>query len=65
MLDFTENDDFFQMIMEKHGSGIDLFEFIDRQPILDEALASYMFRQASGPGNKGRLTRSKEQERLT
>ncbi|XP_038051994.1 uncharacterized protein LOC119724824 isoform X2 [Patiria miniata] len=45
VLDFTENEDFFQMIMEKHGSGIDLFEFIDRQPILDEALASYMFRQ--------------------
>ncbi|XP_022092767.1 uncharacterized protein LOC110980418 isoform X2 [Acanthaster planci] len=45
VLDFTQNEDFFQMIMEKHGSGIDLFEFIDRQPILDEALASYMFRQ--------------------
>ncbi|XP_071804345.1 PAS domain-containing serine/threonine-protein kinase-like isoform X2 [Asterias amurensis] len=43
--EFTENEEFFQMIMEKHGSGIDLFEFIDRQPILDEALASYMFRQ--------------------
>ena len=40
-----ENDDFFQVVMEKHGSGMDLFEFIDRCPNLDEALASYIFRQ--------------------
>ena len=33
--------------MEKHGSGIDLFEFIDLQPNFDELLASYMFRQVS------------------
>ena len=35
------------MVMEKHGSGMDLFEFIDRCPNLDEALASYIFRQVS------------------
>lgn len=33
------------MVMEKHGSGMDLFEFIDREPRLDEPLASYIFRQ--------------------
>ncbi|XP_022236826.1 PAS domain-containing serine/threonine-protein kinase-like [Limulus polyphemus] len=33
------------MVMEKHGSGMDLFEFIDRNPHLDEPLASYIFRQ--------------------
>nr|XP_054750593.1 PAS domain-containing serine/threonine-protein kinase-like [Lytechinus pictus] len=44
-LDSFQNDEFFQLVMEKHGSGIDLFEFIDRQPNFDEALASYMFRQ--------------------
>lgn len=33
--------------MEKHGDGIDLFEFIDRKPHMDEALASYMFRQVN------------------
>ena len=35
------------MVMEKHGSGMDLFEFIDRCPNLDEALASHIFRQVS------------------
>ena len=35
-----------QMVMEKHGLGMDLFEFIDRQrKVLDEAFASYIFRQ--------------------
>ena len=45
MFDVFENDDFFQLVMEKHGDGIDLFEFIDRQPALDEPLCAYMFRQ--------------------
>lgn len=45
VLDVFENDQFFQMVMEKHGSGMDLFEFIDRSPKLDEPLASYIFRQ--------------------
>ncbi|XP_030629304.1 PAS domain-containing serine/threonine-protein kinase [Chanos chanos] len=45
VLEVFENRDFFQMVMEKHGEGLDLFEFIDRQPRLDEPLASYIFRQ--------------------
>lgn len=45
MLEAFENEEFFQMVMEKHGSGMDLFEFIDRQPATDEALCSYLFRQ--------------------
>ncbi|XP_062573594.1 uncharacterized protein LOC134235480 isoform X2 [Saccostrea cucullata] len=45
VLEVFENEDFIQMVMEKHGSGMDLFEFIDRSPMLDEALASYIFRQ--------------------
>jgi len=45
MLEAYENEDFFQIVMEKHGEGIDLFEFIDRKPRMDEALASYMYRQ--------------------
>ena len=44
-MDAFENEDFFQLVMEKHGSGMDLFDFIDRQPNMDEALASYLFRQ--------------------
>lgn len=40
-----ENELFFQMVMEKHGDGMDLFEFIEQQPCLDEPLASYIFRQ--------------------
>ena len=32
------------MVMEKHGE-MDLFEFIDRSPIMDEGLSSLLFRQ--------------------
>lgn len=45
VLDVFENDRFFQMVMEKHGSGMDLFELIDRRPIMDEALGFYIFHQ--------------------
>lgn len=45
MLDVFENAKFFQLVMEKHGAGMDLFEFIDRKPYLDETLNSYIFRQ--------------------
>ncbi|PNJ10418.1 PASK isoform 5 [Pongo abelii] len=45
VLDVFENQGFFQLVMEKHGSGLDLFAFIDRHPRLDEPLASYIFRQ--------------------
>lgn len=47
MVDVFENQGFFQLVMEKHGSGLDLFAFIDRHPSLDEPLASYIFRQVS------------------
>lgn len=45
VLDVYENDKFFQLVMEKHGSGMDLFEFIDRRPMMDEQLGSFIFRQ--------------------
>lgn len=45
VLEVFENASYFQMVMEKHGDGLDLFEFIDMQPRLDEPLASYIFRQ--------------------
>ncbi|XP_055007725.1 PAS domain-containing serine/threonine-protein kinase isoform X2 [Boleophthalmus pectinirostris] len=45
VMEVFENEGYFQMVMEKHGEGLDLFEFIDRQPRLDEPLASYIFRQ--------------------
>ncbi|XP_027731620.1 PAS domain-containing serine/threonine-protein kinase isoform X2 [Vombatus ursinus] len=45
VLDVFENEGFFQLVMEKHGSGMDLFTFIDNHPALDEPLASYIFRQ--------------------
>jgi PAS domain-containing serine/threonine kinase len=45
VLDVFENAKFFQLVMEKHGAGMDLFEFIDRKPYLDEKLNSYIFRQ--------------------
>ena len=49
MLEAFENEEFFQLVMEKHGSGMDLFEFIDRQPATDEPLCSYLFRQVLIP----------------
>lgn len=49
-----ENQGFFQLVMEKHGSGLDLFAFIDRHPNLDEPLASHVFRQV-GAGAAGRV----------
>lgn len=52
MLDVFENQGFFQLVMEKHGSGLDLFAFIDRHPSLDEPLASYIFRQVSSPESR-------------
>lgn len=40
------------MVMARHGDGLDLFEFIEKGPRLDEPLISYMFRQVSG-GERG------------
>ncbi|KAM7400735.1 hypothetical protein PAMA_005090 [Pampus argenteus] len=45
VLEVFENGSYFQLVMERHGEGLDLFEFIDMQPRLDEPLASYIFRQ--------------------
>lgn len=45
VLEVFENEKFFQLIMEKHGSGMDLFEFIDRRPLIDEKLGCFIFRQ--------------------
>lgn len=45
VLDVFHNESFFQLVMEKHGAGLDLFEFIDRKPKTDEKLDSYIFRQ--------------------
>ncbi|CAL1278241.1 unnamed protein product, partial [Larinioides sclopetarius] len=45
VLEVFENETFFQMVMEKHGYGMDLFEFIEKHPKMDEPLGSYIFRQ--------------------
>ncbi len=45
MLSCLEGPGCYALVMEKHGAGMDLFEFVDREPKLDEALASYIFRQ--------------------
>lgn len=44
VLDVFENEKFFQLVMEKHGSGMDLFEFIDRRPLMDEQLGKFRFK---------------------
>ncbi|PAA56479.1 hypothetical protein BOX15_Mlig015553g2, partial [Macrostomum lignano] len=45
LLDALESRRYYELVMPRHGLGMDLFEFIDRNPSLDEPLASYMFRQ--------------------
>ncbi|CAG0883333.1 unnamed protein product [Darwinula stevensoni] len=45
VLDVFETELLFPLVMEKHGSGMDLFEFIERHPKLTEPLVSYIFRQ--------------------
>ncbi|XP_046383078.1 PAS domain-containing serine/threonine-protein kinase isoform X2 [Ischnura elegans] len=47
VIEVCENPSYFQLVMEKHGAGMDLFEFIDRNPDLDEPLISYIFRQVA------------------
>lgn len=44
VLDTFQNRSYVQLVMDKHGD-MDLFEFIDRNPIMDEGLASLIFRQ--------------------
>ena len=46
VLEVFQDVDHVQMVMEKHGCGMDLFEFIDRQrKHIEEGLASFIFRQ--------------------
>jgi PAS domain-containing serine/threonine kinase len=45
LLEAYENKHYFQLVMEKHGDGLDLFEFIEKSPRVTEPLVSYMFRQ--------------------
>ena len=45
MVDFYQNAEFLQMVMEKHGNCMDLFEYVARKPKDDERLCSYIFRQ--------------------
>ncbi|KAI6190754.1 PAS domain-containing serine/threonine-protein kinase [Aphelenchoides bicaudatus] len=45
VLDVFENQKYHQIVMEKLGCGMDLFEFVESHPLLDEELTSYIFRQ--------------------
>ena len=46
VLEVFQDVDHVQMVMQKHGCGMDLFEFIDRQrKHIEEPLASYIFKQ--------------------
>lgn len=45
VLDNYEGTNFLQMVMEKHGSGIDLFEFIEGSSVIPEPVCSFIFRQ--------------------
>eukprot|EP01147_Barroeca_monosierra_P009299 gene9299-1567_t len=43
--DFFHNSDFYQVVMTSHEPAYDLFQFIEENPLLEEAVASYIFRQ--------------------
>ena len=45
LLEVYENTHFYQLVMRKHGDGMDLFDFIELHPLMDEQLLSYIFRQ--------------------
>ena len=47
VLDVHENEEYLQLVMQRHGAGMDLFEFLDRRPKMDEPLASHIFRQVA------------------
>ena len=47
VLDVFDNNDYVQLVMEKFGAGMDLFEFIERDPVMDDPLASHIFSQVS------------------
>eukprot|EP00117_Sycon_ciliatum_P040743 scpid23695/ scgid29890/ PAS domain-containing serine/threonine-protein kinase len=45
LVDVFENELYYQLVMAKHGRGMDLFEFIDYEPAVDEPLAFHIFSQ--------------------
>ena len=47
LVDVFENELYYQLVMAKHGRGMDLFEFIDYEPAVDEPLAFHIFSQVS------------------
>jgi len=47
MIEYFEGMYFYQLVMYKHGRGMDLFEFIELCPCIDEPLASSIFRQVT------------------
>ena len=56
VLDVHENEEYLQLVMQRHGAGMDLFEFLDRRPKMDEPLASHLFRQVKGQISVGTLS---------
>lgn len=45
VLSVFDNREYVQLVMEKFGAGLDLFEFIERDPVLDDPLAAHIFAQ--------------------
>ena len=44
------NAHFYQLVMENHGPGFDLFTFVDENPCVEETIASFIFRQVRQRG---------------
>ena len=45
MINFYENETYFQLVMEKHGFGMDLFEFIEKTNGVPEPLGAFISKQ--------------------
>eukprot|EP00730_Choanoeca_flexa_P007193 TRINITY_DN12294_c0_g1_i6.p1 TRINITY_DN12294_c0_g1~~TRINITY_DN12294_c0_g1_i6.p1 ORF type:complete len:814 (+),score=193.92 TRINITY_DN12294_c0_g1_i6:74-2443(+) len=44
-VELCHNTHYFQLVMEDHGAGFDLFTFVEDNPQLDEHIVSFIFRQ--------------------
>ncbi len=45
MINYYENETYFQLVMEKHGFGMDLFEFIEKTNGVPEPLGAFIAKQ--------------------
>lgn len=45
LIDVFHNPTYYQLVMEQHGPGFDLYSFVSENAEVDENIASFIFRQ--------------------